>query len=100
MNALDVMRTLGALAAVLGLLVFALWVVRRFGLIVPGSLRSQDSRLRLIEKLALDRQRVVFILRHDDKEHLILAQPSGLLVLDQSPSVAQEVIGIDRKSVV
>jgi len=72
-------RTLGALAVVLGLLGAALWVVRRFDLALPGRMTpaSRRKRLELVERLSIDAKRSVALIRRDDTEHLIMIGPEG-----------------------
>ena len=82
-DGLALIRTLGALLAVLGLLGGALWAVRRFNLVLPGSgsVRS-DRRLAIVERLSLDPRRSLALLRRDGVEHLILLAPEGHLVIE------------------
>ena len=86
MDALTLLRTMGGLAAVLGLLAFALWTVRRFDLRLPGRVAARGSgrRLELVERTSLDSRRSVALLRRDGREHLILLSPEGNLVLESS----------------
>lgn len=83
---LTLLRTMGGLAAVLGLLAFALWTVRRFDLRLPGrvAVRGAGRRLELVERTSLDSRRSVALLRRDGREHLILLSPEGNLVLETS----------------
>jgi flagellar protein FliO/FliZ len=85
MDILSVLRTLGALATVLGLLAGALWVVRRYDIKLPAQFagsRADARRLVLVERLPLDGRRSVALIRCDDQEHLVLIAPEGLLMLD------------------
>jgi flagellar biogenesis protein FliO len=76
-------RVLGALALVLGLLVVALWVVRRFNISLPGSLASrQDKRLAVVEHLSIDAKRKLLLLRRDGREHLVLVSADGALLIE------------------
>lgn len=83
MELLSLLRTLGALGVVLGLLAGALWVVRRYDIKLPnrvggGLLR----RVELIERLPIDARRSVALIRRDGREHLILLAPEGPLLVE------------------
>lgn len=83
MDMLALLRTLGGLGTVLGLLAGALWVVRRYDLRLPGRAVSiRDRRLELVETLSIDARRVVALVRRDGREHLLLIAPEGHLVLE------------------
>lgn len=78
------LRTIGALSLVLGLLGGALWIVRRYDIRMRApwlAARSADRRLVLVERLALDGRRAVMLIRCDDREHAVLVAPEGLLTL-------------------
>jgi flagellar protein FliO/FliZ len=92
MDMLSFLRMMGSLAVVLGLLVGALWIVRRYEIRLPQSLlsglpmRGQARRMALVERLALDTRRSVALIRLDGREHMVLIAPEGVLALDvQSP---------------
>lgn len=91
MEFLAVLRTLGALGVVLGLLVGALWVVRRYDLRMPqkwlANLGDRDTprRLELVERLAIDPRRSVVMIRRDYKEISLLIAPEGVIMLDSAP---------------
>ncbi|MET1754352.1 flagellar biosynthetic protein FliO [Novosphingobium sp. RD2P27] len=83
MDAYALLRTLGALATVLGLLAGALWIVRRYGIRLPGRVSSDGTRrLEVIERTMLDGRRSVALLRRDGREHLILLSPEGNVLLE------------------
>jgi flagellar protein FliO/FliZ len=84
MDFVALLRMLGSLGIVLGILVGALWVVRRYGIRLPGLLgrgASHPSRLALVETLAIDARRSVALIRCDGAEHLLLLTPEGHLIL-------------------
>lgn len=78
----SLLRATGALLTVLGILAAALWAVRRFNLVLPGSGRSPERRLAVIERVSLDPRRSLALLRRDGVEHLILLAPEGHLVIE------------------
>ncbi|CAN5519977.1 hypothetical protein BH10PSE14_BH10PSE14_24230 [soil metagenome] len=83
MDLLSLLRTLGGLGTVLGILAGALWLVRRYDLRLPGrSITTRDKRLELIETLPIDNRRMVALLRRDGREHLILVAPEGHLIIE------------------
>ncbi|WP_010219714.1 flagellar biosynthetic protein FliO [Sphingomonas sp. PAMC 26621] len=83
MDLLSLLRTLGGLGVVLGILAGALWLVRRYDLRLPGrAIGARDRRLELIETLPIDGRRMVALLRRDGREHLVLIAPEGHLILE------------------
>jgi hypothetical protein len=78
MDLLSMLRTLGALGLVLGMLATALWVVRRYDLKLPGRVAGGGrKRVELVERLAVDAKRSVALIRRDGCEHLIFIGPEG-----------------------
>ncbi len=72
------LRTLGALGLVLGMLATALWIVRRYDLKLPGRVTGGGrKRVELVERLAVDAKRSVALIRRDGCEHLIFIGPEG-----------------------
>lgn len=81
MDLIDFARYLGALMLVLALVGFAALAARRFG--VPGIMSANTSRrLAVVETLMLDARHKLFILRRDDKEHVVLVGPEGSSVIE------------------
>jgi hypothetical protein len=82
-DAIALVRALGALLAVLGLLCGALWAVRRFNIALPGTGTGRpDRRLAVIERLSLDPRRSLALFRRDGVEHLVLIAPEGHLLIE------------------
>lgn len=83
MDLLSLLRTLGALGVVLGLLAGALWVIRRYDIKLPGRVAAGGGRrIELIERLPLDARRSVALIRRDGREHLILVGPEGAVLVE------------------
>lgn len=83
MDLFALLRTLGGLAFVLGLLTAALWVVRRYDIKLPGRVGAgSGKRLELIERLPLDGRRSAALIRRDGREHLILIGPDGTTIVE------------------
>lgn len=81
MDLIDIARYLGALTLVLALVGFAALAARRFG--VPGIMSANATRrLAVVETLMLDARHKLFILRRDDREHLVLVGPAGASVVE------------------
>lgn len=81
MDLIDFARYLGALMLVLALVGFAALAARRFG--VPGIMSANATRrLAVVETLMLDARHKLFILRRDDKEHVVLVGPEGSSVIE------------------
>ncbi|GFE73405.1 MULTISPECIES: flagellar biosynthetic protein FliO [Novosphingobium] len=98
MDFLSLLRTIGALGVVLGMLVGALWVVRRYDLKLPQKwLNGQlfaglgtdrgERRLELIERLSIDPRRSVVLIRRDYREISLLISPEGVVMLDSAPCI-------------
>ena len=76
-------RTVGALGVVLGMLAGALWAVRRYDIKLPGRVSgSARKRVELVERLAVDAKRSIALIRRDGCEHLILIGPEGHVTLE------------------
>lgn len=72
------LRTIGALGLVLGMLGSALWIVRRYDVKLPGRISGTGrKRVELVERLMVDGKRSVALIRRDGCEHLILIGPEG-----------------------
>ena len=94
MDVYSLVRTMGALALLLGLLAGALWAVRRFDLRLPGAVGQQrDRRLDLVERLSIDQRRSAVLIRCDDREHVVLLSPEGQLLLETRACTDGEVSG-------
>lgn len=83
MDMIGLLRMLGALVTVLGLLVGALWMVRRYNIVLPGAARARtERRLEVVERLAIDPRRSLALLRRDGREHLVLLSPEGHMLIE------------------
>lgn len=99
MDAFSLLRMLGALLLVLGMLVSALWAVKRYDLTLPRKWLERigttgpQRRLQVVERLAIDQRRSIVLLRRDDTEFSVLIGPEGVMVLDSTakPVDATEV---------
>lgn len=77
------LRTLGALGLVLGMLAGALWMVKRYDIKLPGRVSATSrKRVELVERLSLDQKRSVALIRRDGHEHLVLIGPEGSATLE------------------
>ncbi|MDB5720636.1 MAG: hypothetical protein JWP15_1254 [Alphaproteobacteria bacterium] len=98
MDILPLLRMLGALGVVLGLLVGALWIVRRFQIRLPGAVGAggHGRRLELVERLSMDSRRSIALVRRDGREHLLLLGPEGNLVIESN--ILQDSIDADAST--
>jgi flagellar protein FliO/FliZ len=81
MDLIDIARYLGALMLVLALLGLAALAARRYGL--PGIAAGNAlRRLSVVETLMIGPRHKIFLLRRDDREHLILVGPQGASVVE------------------
>lgn len=82
-DSISLIRTVGALLVVLGILAAALWATRRFNLALPGTAFVRaEKRLAIVERVNLDPRRSLALLRHDGVEHLLLLAPEGNLIIE------------------
>jgi flagellar protein FliO/FliZ len=94
MDLLSLLRTLGGLGVVLGLLAGALWGVRRFDIRLPGRVGGASARrLDVVERLTLDAKRSVALIRRDGVEHLVLLEASGAVVIEAGISARTATAG-------
>jgi flagellar biogenesis protein FliO len=78
MDILSMLRTLGALGMVLGMLAGALWFVKRYDVKLPGRVtNSRRKRIEIVERLSVDAKRSVALIRRDGMEHLVMFGPEG-----------------------
>ncbi len=68
----EILRFASALIFVVGLIVACAWAAKRFGLVPTGRQTSLNRRLAVTETLTIDTKRKLVIVRHDDREHLLL----------------------------
>lgn len=87
MDPIDVLRAIGALILVLGLILGLTWIVRRYGggLGAGGGLQRPND-LRVVEFRALDMRRKLAVVRWGDREHLICVGPAGDCVIGERPA--------------
>lgn len=91
MDIFSMIRTLGALSLVLGMLAGALWAVRRFDVQLPGRITGgRSKRVELVERLAVDAKRSVALIRRDGCEHLILMGPEGHAMIETGITLAEK----------
>jgi flagellar biosynthetic protein FliO len=77
--------------AVLGVLVLALWWLRKRGLAqikLPGRATGGGRRLELLERLPLTPQHSLHLVRCEERTLLIAVSPSGCQLLEQKPIAA------------
>ena len=80
---MDWARQLGAVALVLGLLLAALWLLRRRGMpgfASPG--KSSSRRLRRVERLSLGPQHALDLVRVGERYLLVASHPSGCSLIE------------------
>lgn len=83
MDVLPLLRMIGALGLLLGLMTGALWAVRRYDIKLPGRIGgAARRRVELIERVSLDAKRSVALIRRDGREHLVLLAPEGAVLLE------------------
>ena len=73
----DLSRTIMGLGVVLLLLAVVFWLLRRFGPHGTAMQGASGRRLALVESLALDPRTRLLLVRHDDREHLLVVSTTG-----------------------
>jgi flagellar biogenesis protein FliO len=79
---MEVIRQVLAVSAVLLLLVFALWWLRRKGLVRHGSGGSRKNALQAVERLTLGPQHSLHLVRLAGRGLLVGTSPAGCAVLE------------------
>ncbi len=80
-TATQLIRFAAALALVVAMMVGLGLVMRRINAgsgFVPG----QKRRLKIVEMMNLDHRRRLFLIRRDDREHLVILGPTGETVVE------------------
>ncbi|WP_158047130.1 FliO/MopB family protein [Skermanella pratensis] len=83
-----------ALVFVLGLIVVAAWLMRRFGYGGAAASRpGRERRLGIVEVTQIDARRKLVLVRRDGVEHLVLLGMNADLVLESGIRPAAEAGG-------
>ena len=85
MDITALLRTLGGLGVVLGMLGAALWIVRRYDIALPGRVGAgvgSGRRVAVIERVQLDAKGSLVLMRRDDREHLFVLLPDRVAVIE------------------
>ena len=78
-DGLDILRTLAALATVLGLVMLVAWAARRW---LPNMQNvGTGRRLSIVESRPLDTKSRLLLVRFDDREHLLVTSPAGTTII-------------------
>ena len=77
----DILRFAAALVFVLSLMGGLALAMRKFGHGAPIT-GPAKRRLRIVETMALDHRRRLFLIRHDDREHLIILGHNGETLIE------------------
>ena len=80
-----VMTSFGIILAMMAGLALGLKYLARHGILLPKTSAGKSRRLQIVESLSLDMRRRLVIVRHDDKEHLLLLGNERDLVVESSP---------------
>lgn len=84
MDFFDFIRTIFALAAVIGMIGLAALAARRFGVRNGGFALARPRRLALVETLALDPRRRAAIIACDGREHLVILDASRVTLIERA----------------
>ena len=71
-----------ALALVLALIIFVVWLIRRFGWSSRSTVGGRQRRLRVIEVMGLDAKHRLVLVRRDEVDHLVLIGGASPLVIE------------------
>ena len=88
MDAIELLRALGALGFVLALIAFGAWALKRSGLNIGGTTagKKEDRRIKILEITPLDHRRKLAIISCDGEEHLLLLSPTHETVIARNTS--------------
>jgi len=75
-------KSVAALAAVLGLFSLIVWVMRR---IQGGRMMTGKMPLRLEQRMSLDNRNTLAVVRYEGQRWLVGISPSGLTLIDRLP---------------
>lgn len=81
-----IIRAMGALILVLGLIVGLAWALRKYGGALGNRVGAQPSDLKVLEWRALDVRRKLAVIRWDGREHLVCLGPAGDFKVAERPS--------------
>lgn len=96
-DAVSYLKFLLSLLFVLGLIGGAALLAKRAGLGHRGPIvKGQSKRLAIIESMSLDPKRRVFLIRRDDKEHLILLGGAGEQVIESGLDIDDEITAAEQ----
>ena len=93
-SSLALLRAVMALSVVLGLIMGATWLLRRYGGRLP---LRRSSRLAVVETLPLDNRRRLLLIRRDDRLHLIMTGGANDLLIETLPPEAAAPDREERK---
>lgn len=99
MSTIGYVQYIAALIFVIGLVIAAGWVARRFGL--GGAMATplgRRRRLQMIEVLPVDARRRLVLVRRDDVEHLLLIGPNDALLVERGIGTERFTLPADRDS--
>jgi len=82
---IDYLRAVVALVFVAGLIFFTALLVKKTGLDRRLGGGKGTGRLKVVETLYLDPRHRLVIVRHDDREHLILLGGAGDTLISSTP---------------
>lgn len=85
MDAIDYLRSLGALALVLAMLMGAAYALRLWGHRLPGmghTAPGAESRLAVVSTRMVDARHKLVLVRRDAVEHLLLIGPQGATLVE------------------
>lgn len=82
MDTVDVGRFILSFAFVVLLVFAAAWLTRKLGLEKRWKQSSEDARLKVVDSLMIDPRRRLVLIRRDAREHLVLLNASGDVVIE------------------
>lgn len=77
MDLLSILKALGALAFVLGLLLGGTYLLRKYGSRIGLKTGVVSQDLKVVEWRSLDMRRKLVVVRWGEKEHLLSLAPTG-----------------------
>jgi flagellar protein FliO/FliZ len=91
MTATQMIRFAAALLLVVAMMIGLGLIMRRVNA-GSGFRPGQKRRLKIVEMMNLDHRRRLFLIRRDDREHLVILGPTGETVVESGITPPQEDI--------
>lgn len=94
----DIFKFVIAFLAVLALMFFIAWALKKAGLATVPMMQGGKRRLKIVEYATIDSRRRAVLLRRDDREHLILVGGDADCVIETNIIPPADTDGTEGKT--